>query len=92
MPEETTREDPAVKGGKIGGPIGGRAALHSKNVSASELQLYLKGVDYPANRDELVQKAEENNAPENVMEWIRKLPERTYERPNHVEEEFGKMK
>jgi hypothetical protein len=92
MAEETTREDPAVLGGKHGGPIGGRHALYSLNVSASELQLYLKGVDYPVDKNELVHKAEENNAPENVMEWIRKLPERTYDRPNHVEEEFGKLK
>lgn len=88
----TTREDPSHLGGKRGGPIGGERSLHSRNVSASEIQLYLKGMDYPASKNDLMQQAEQNEAPDFVMEWFRKLPERTYERANHVEEEFGRLK
>jgi hypothetical protein len=83
-----TREDPAIRGGQKGG----ERSLHSEKVSAAQIQVYLKGIDYPATKDEIVQTAEQNDAPENVMKWLRQLPERTYERPNHVEEEFGKMK
>ncbi len=88
----TYREDPAVKGGKIGGPKGGEAALHSEKVSASTIQLYLKGIDYPVSRDELINHAKSNGAPDNVMSFLNRLPEREYRYPTDVEEEFGKMK
>jgi hypothetical protein len=71
---------------------GGERALKSEKVSAAQIQVYLKGMDYPANREEIIQRAEENNAPENVMKFLRQLPERQYERPNHVQQEFGRMK
>lgn len=83
-----TREDPSVRGGKLGG----ERALHSEKVSAAELQLYLKGIDYPADKNKLIETAQNNDAPDNVMQWIQKLPDRTYNRANQVEEEFGKMK
>lgn len=81
-------EDPARRGGQRGG----QAALHSEKVSAAQIQMYLKGIHYPADKDKLIQTARSNNAPENVMNWFRKLPDRTYDRANHVEEEFGKLK
>ncbi len=86
------REDPAVKGGRIGGPKGGRAALHSEKVGAAQLQLYLKGIDYPASKQELLERARSNKAPDTVMSFLKRLPERRYNRANEVEQEFGKMK
>lgn len=88
----TNREDPAVKGGKIGGPKGGEASLHSPKVSASELALYLKGIDFPAGKMKIIETARSNGAPDNVMQFINRLPEREYHRANEVEHEFGKMK
>lgn len=82
------QEDPAVRGGKKGG----MASLHSEKVSASQIQMYLKGIDYPADKDTIIETARNNNCPDNVMRWFEKLPDRTYERANHVEEEFGKLK
>lgn len=70
----------------------GEAALHSMNVSASELQLYLKGMNYPASKTELVNKAKTNGAPQNVMDFFSRMPEKQYGGPTVVEEEFGKMK
>ena len=81
-------EDPAVRGGQKGG----QASLRSSKVSAAQLQVYLKGVDYPVNRQQLIEKAKFNNAPENVMSFINRMPERQYNYPTDVEEEFGKMK
>jgi len=74
------------------GQKGGEAALHSQKVSAAQLQVYLKGINYPADRNKVVQTAKNNGAPENVMSFINRLPERQYTRPTDVEEEFGKMK
>ncbi|MBE0480930.1 MAG: DUF2795 domain-containing protein [Dehalococcoidia bacterium] len=77
-------EDPARKGGQ--------ASTRSEKVSAAQIQVYLKGIDYPVNKQQLVDHARSNNAPENVMSFITRFPERTYTRPNEVQEEFGKLK
>ena len=71
---------------------GGEASLHSKKVSAAELQLYLKGLNYPANRQKIMDTAKTNRAPKNVMDYIGKLPDGDYNSPVIVEEEFSKIK
>ena len=81
-------EDPAVRGGQKGG----EAALRSEKVSAAQIQVYLKGMHYPANRQTLVDHARQMGAPENVMSFMERLPEREYRYPTDVEQEFGKMK
>ncbi len=82
------REDPAVRGGQRGG----EASLRSQKVSAAQLQVYLKGMDYPANRQKIINHAKSLNAPDNVMQFLNRLPERQYTRPTEIEQEFGKMK
>lgn len=74
------------------GQKGGEASLRSKKVSAAQLQVYLKGMSYPANKQQIVDHAKSNNAPDNVMNFLRRLPERQYGRPTDIEQEFGKMK
>ncbi len=81
-------EDPAVRGGERGG----RASLHSEKVSAAQIQVYLKGIDYPVNKTQLTQHAQSRGAPDNVMSFLNRLPERQYNVPTDVEREFGKMK
>lgn len=88
----TYREDPAVKGGRIGGPKGGRASLHSEKVSASQMAVCLKGIDFPADRDQIVEHARSTGCSDNVIEYMNRLPEKEYTRANEVEQEFGKMK
>lgn len=51
-----------------------------------EVQKYLGGVDYPANKDELVRSAEESGAGGEVLDWLRSLPDRDYESPTEVSE------
>ena len=61
-------------------------------VNASQIQLYLKGVSYPANKDDIVSNARSNGAPQNVMDFINRLPDKQYGGPAMVEGEFDKMK
>lgn len=61
-------------------------------VSASEIQLYLKDVSYPANKMDLTNAARTNGAPSHVMDFINRLPDKQYGGPAMVEEEFGKLK
>ncbi len=81
-------EDPAVRGGQRGG----QASLRSEKVSAAQIQVYLGGIDYPVNNQQIVEHARSKGAPQNVMSFLERLPERQYTRPNDVEHEFGKMK
>ena len=54
------------------------------DVNPIELQKHLGGVDYPASRDDLVKKAEENGADEEVLEALRGIPDREYDAPTAV--------
>ena len=75
-----------------GGQKGGEASLHSEKVSAAQLQMYLKGMDYPAGKQEIIQQARTNSAPENIMSFLNRLPDKTYNRPTDVEQEFTRIK
>jgi len=85
-------EDPAVKGGKIGGPKGGQASLESENVSAAQFAMYMKGIDFPADKQAIINTARSNGAPQKVIDLMNQLPEKQYNRANEVEQEFGKIK
>ena len=51
-----------------------------------EVQKHLKGVDYPASKDDLVSKAEGNGAPSEVVEQLRGMGKDSFDGPNAVVE------
>lgn len=53
------------------------------------VQRYLKGVEYPADRDDLLAAAEANDAPDEVVEAIEALEEQLYDGPDEVAEGLG---
>ena len=67
------------------------STTHTK-VSAAQIQVYLKGIDYPVGKQEIIQTAQNNGAPQDVMQYLDRLPEKQYYYPTDVEQEFGKMK
>ena len=62
------------------------------HVSAAMLAQYMKGIDFPTDKETVISTAKSNGAPEEVMEYLNRLPERQYDYPTDVEQEFGKMK
>jgi len=48
------------------------------------VQKFLKGADYPADRDDLLVVAESNDAPEDVIEALQELDESTFDGPDEV--------
>ncbi|MBE0481614.1 MAG: DUF2795 domain-containing protein [Dehalococcoidia bacterium] len=64
----------------------------SEKVSAAQLAVYMKGIDFPAGKQQLLQQAKTNGAPEKVISIMNQLPDRQYNRANEVEEEFGKLR
>lgn len=64
----------------------------NKNVSPAEVQKYLHGITYPATRDELVEAAEAEGAPPEVMTMIRNMPDAEYGGPQDVMKAYGAEK
>jgi hypothetical protein len=51
-----------------------------------EIQKYLKGVDYPASKDDLVSKAQDNGAPSEVVDRIKSASGDEFDGPDKVME------
>lgn len=57
--------------------------------SPIEVQKALKGMDYPAKKKDLIEKARENSAPQEVMHVLENLPDKEFENAVDVSKEFG---
>jgi hypothetical protein len=55
-----------------------------------ELQKYLRGAAYPATKEQLVRRAEQNGADENIRRVLDQLPMDRFNSPNDVSEALGK--
>lgn len=55
-----------------------------------EIEKALKGTSYPANKQELTQQAEQNNASQEVMDAIQNLPEDRFNSPIDVQKAWSK--
>jgi sporulation protein YlmC with PRC-barrel domain len=100
--EEVTREHPIETETRPGGtvveevhresPVARRAAPSLAHLSAADLQVYLKGMDYPAGKQDLITHARERSAPEDVITALERFGDRTYQSAADVGTEFGKIK
>lgn len=54
-----------------------------------QIQRSLKGVDYPADKDELTAKARDNGASEDVMHYLEQLPDQEFGTPADVSKSLG---
>jgi len=57
--------------------------------SPSNIMAHLKGTDFPAKKQDLVKKAKENSAGQDILEIIANLPEETYNTAADVMKAFG---
>jgi hypothetical protein len=53
-------------------------------VSPIDVQKALSGMDYPASKDDIVRRAEQQGADKEVVEALKKIPDREYEGPSGV--------
>jgi hypothetical protein len=84
-------EYPGAKGGKIGG----RAAA-TKSTSAAAIAKMLSGIEFPKNKNELVECAKGNrdkvdNA-ESAIDTVKELPTRTYRSMTDVQEALAEIR
>jgi hypothetical protein len=55
-------------------------------VNPIQIQKFLQGVDYPADKSALVSAAKDNGADSNVVRAVEGIPDRTYQKPTEVSE------
>jgi hypothetical protein len=60
-------------------------------VNPVQAQKFLRGVDYPASKGDLVKHAEQQGADENVLDVLRRIPDREYDGPNAVSKEISEV-
>ena len=53
-------------------------------VSPIDIQKALGGMDYPASKEQIVRHAQEHGGDEEVIEALKKIPDREYEGPSGV--------
>ncbi|QLE56299.1 DUF2795 domain-containing protein [Nostoc sp. TCL26-01] len=57
-----------------------------------QIQKHLKGVDYPANKQELIQHAQRQGADQKVISLLEQLPEEDeYENPTDLNKAIGEI-
>jgi hypothetical protein len=60
-------------------------------VSPIQIQKFLKGVDYPASKSDLLKNADREGADEEVRTTLEQLPDEEYESPADVSEALGNI-
>jgi hypothetical protein len=57
-----------------------------------QVQKFLGGMDYPARKQDLVKRAEQEGADEDVRSTLEQLPDQNYETPADVSQAIGKVR
>ena len=61
------------------------------HVNPVQVQKFLKGVDYPASKAQLIEKATSMGADENVRASLEQLPDEEFQTPADVSQAFGRL-
>ena len=54
-----------------------------------QAQKFLKGIDYPASKQDIVQKAKSEGADDRIVQALERLPDRRFEGPQAVSQAIG---
>jgi hypothetical protein len=58
-------------------------------VNPIQVQKFLKGMDYPANKQAVLEHAKQNGADDNVCSTLERLPEEEFTTPAEVSQAIG---
>ena len=58
-------------------------------VNPVQVEKFLKGVDYPATKEDLIRHAQQQGADQQVLETLKQLPDRTFDGPSGVNKAIG---
>ncbi len=60
-------------------------------VAPNELQKHLKGINYPANREKLIETARREGAGQEIIDLLQQFPDRSFNGPKEVMEAYGDL-
>ena len=60
-------------------------------INPIQVQKFLKGIDYPADKETVLSTARENGADENVMDTLSHMSWERFNSPNDVSEAIGEI-
>lgn len=60
-------------------------------VNPIQVQKFLGGIDYPASKETLVERAVSQGADDEVRDTLERLPDQEFNSPNDVSEAIGKL-
>ncbi len=63
----------------------------SGRVNPIQVQKFLKGVDYPCRKQDLLNQAKAEGADENVLQTLQQMPGERFNSPNDVAQAIGKI-
>lgn len=61
----------------------------SEKISAIKVEGYIKGIKFPAGKEDISNQAKSNKAPEDVMHALSRLEDKEYTSPTEVAKEMG---
>jgi hypothetical protein len=64
-------------------------AQQQARVSPAELEKHLRGITYPAKKNDLVEKARENGASDEIVRALEDLPAEQFGGPQDVTKAYG---
>ncbi len=64
---------------------------HAGYVNPIQVQKYLKGVDYPCKKQDLINKAKQEGADDNVFRTLQAMPMDNFNSPNDIAQAIGKI-
>ncbi|MFB8830978.1 DUF2795 domain-containing protein [Azotobacter sp. CWF10] len=59
--------------------------------SPSNISHHLKGIDFPAQKNDLLKQAEQNGADEEVLDTLKRMPDERYESMTDVMKGYGSV-
>lgn len=81
-------QDRGNRQGQGGGSMGSKGG-QSGNMNPAQMQQYLRGVDYPASKDDIISKARSNGADDSVINKLNSLPDQQFETAADVSRAVG---
>ncbi len=56
-----------------------------------QVQKFLGGLDYPAGKQDIIEKAKQEGADENILQTLEQIPDQDYSSPVAISREVGKL-
>ena len=89
--KQLSREEAPGRGGKVGGK-----AAATKAPSAAAIAKLLTGIDFPKNKSKVIDYAEKNkmkvDEPEDIINTLREIPDKTYHNMVDIEKALGEIR